>query len=99
MKRLLATDLLLGIGYAASAQSNAPNAGFPFKDTSVLKPPAGAKVAIYEFEDLECPLCAHDFPIVRGAVEHYKIPFVRHDFPLTEILIWSFGAAATPRPL
>ena len=99
MKRLLATALLLGAGFAALAQSNAPNAGFPFKDTSMLKPPAGAKVAIYEYEDLECPLCAHDFPIVRGAVEHYKIPFVRHDFPLTEIHIWSFDAAITARYL
>ena len=58
MKILLATALLLSASLIASAQSDAPNAGFPFKDTSMLKPPAGARVAIYEFEDMECPLCA-----------------------------------------
>ena len=46
----------------------------PYKDTSVLKPPAGARVAIYDFEDLECPACAHAFPIVHAAVERYHIP-------------------------
>ena len=97
MKILLATALLLSASLTASAQSDAPNAGFPFKDTSMLKPPAGARVAIYEFEDMECPLCAHDFSIVRGAVDHYKIPLVRHDYPLTEIHIWSFDAAVTAR--
>ncbi len=60
---------------------NQPNAGYPFQDTSVLKPPAGAKVAIYEFEDLECPACAHAAPIVHAAAAHYKIPIERHDYP------------------
>jgi protein-disulfide isomerase len=73
------------------------NAGFPFADTSMLKPPAGSKVAILEWEDLECPACAHAFPLVRAAVDHYHIPLVRHDFPLTEIHIWSFDAAVTAR--
>jgi protein-disulfide isomerase len=70
-----------------------------FKDTSMLKPPVGAKVAIWEFEDLECPYCAHVYPIVHGAAEHYKIPIVRHDYPLTEIHVWSFDAAVTARYL
>src|SRR5271165_6380528 len=78
---------------------SAPNMGFPFRDTSMLKPPAGSKVAIFVFEDLECPACAHAFPVVRTAVEHYKIPLVRRDFPLTEIHIWSFDAAVTARYL
>jgi protein-disulfide isomerase len=90
---------------AAAPASSAPaaptppkvNYGYPFQDTSMLKPPAGAKVAIYEFEDLECPACAHAFPIVRAAVDHYHIPLVRHDFALTEIHIWSFDAAVTAR--
>jgi protein-disulfide isomerase len=99
MKSLIATALLLSAYVLAPAQSTAPNAGFPFKDTSLLKPPAGAKVAIYEFEDLECPKCAADAPIVRKAVADYKIPYLRHDFPLTEIHIWSFDAAVTARYL
>jgi len=38
------------------AQKSAPaGTGDTFKDTSMLKPPAGAKVAIIELEDLELP--------------------------------------------
>ena len=29
-----------------------------WSDTSMLRPPKGAKVAIIVFEDLECPQCA-----------------------------------------
>jgi len=75
---------------------NQANAGFPFNDTSMLKPPAGAKVAIYEFEDLECPACAHAFPIVHAAAAQYKIPLLRHDYPWS-FHIWSFDAAVTAR--
>src|ERR1700733_5562278 len=67
-----------------------------FRDTSMLRAPAGSKVAIFEFEDLECPACAHAFPIVHDAVEHYKIPLLRHDFPL-KMHIWSFDAAVIAR--
>jgi protein-disulfide isomerase len=78
-------------------QTQSPiNAGFPFQDTSVLKPPAGAKVALYEFEDMECPACAHAFPIVHTAAEHYKIPLVRRDYPWN-FHIWSLDAAVTAR--
>jgi len=70
-----------------------------FKDTSMLKPPAGANVAVYEFDDLECPACAHALPILHAAVLHYNIPLVHHDFPLTEIHVWSFDAAVTARYL
>lgn len=96
MTRLtLAAALLLTL--PAVAQFSAPpNTGNRFKDTSMVKPPAGAKVAIYEFEDLECPACAHAFPIVHSAVEHYKIPLVRHDFPLN-MHIWSRDAAVIAR--
>lgn len=83
----------------ALAQSSAPpNTGTAFKDTSMLKPPAGARVAIIEFEDLECPACARAFPIVHQAVAHYKIPLLRHDFPL-KMHIWSLDAAITARYL
>jgi protein-disulfide isomerase len=101
MKRFVATAALLCSVLFAQAQTKAQpeNAGFPFKNTSILKPPAGAKVAIYEFEDMECPTCAADAPIVRKAVVDYKIPYARHDFPLTEIHIWSFDAAVTARYL
>jgi protein-disulfide isomerase len=61
-----------------------------------LHPPAGAKVAIVEFEDLECPDCARANPVVKEAVEKYHIPWVRHDFPLP-FHTWSFEAAVDAR--
>ena len=94
-----APALFLALLVPAQAQYSAPpNTGNTFKDTSMLKPPAGAKVAIYSFEDLECPACARAFPMVQGAVEHYKIPLVRHDFPL-RMHLWSFDAAVNARYL
>jgi protein-disulfide isomerase len=87
---VLAAALLLNLPLSALAQSG------PYRDTSMLRAPAGAPVAIYEFEDLECPACAHAFPIVHDAVEHYKIPLLRHDFPL-RMHIWSFDAAVIAR--
>ncbi len=72
------------------------NAGHPFLDTSVLKPPAGAKVAIYEFEDLECPACARAYPLVHAAAARYKIPLERHDYPWF-FHVWSMDAAITAR--
>jgi protein-disulfide isomerase len=65
----------------AGAQMAMPASGATaFKDTSAFKPPSGAKVAIIEFEDLECPLCATVSPMVRDAMTHYGIPRVHHDF-------------------
>ncbi len=90
-----ATALLLTLPLAAQ-QAVPAGQGDTFKDTSPIKPPAGSKVAIYEFEDLECPACSRAFPIVHAAVEHYKIPLVRHDFPL-RMHLWSLDAAITAR--
>ena len=90
-----ATALLLTLP-AVAQQAVPAGQGDPFKDTSPIKPPAGAKVAIYDFEDLECPACSRAFPVVHAAVEHYKIPLVRHDFPL-RMHIWSLDAAITAR--
>jgi protein-disulfide isomerase len=94
----LAAVLLLAVpAIPASAQFSAPpNTANNFKDTSMVKPPAGSRVAIYEFEDLECPACAHAFPIVHAAIDKYKIPLIRHDFPLS-MHVWSRDAAITAR--
>jgi protein-disulfide isomerase len=94
MNRLVLTValfLLLPAGTPALAQAGG------YRDTSMLRAPAGVPVAIYEFEDLECPACAHAFPIVRAAVEKYKIPLIRKDFPLGGAHIWSFDAAVIAR--
>lgn len=97
MKSLLPAAALLLFTTGVHAQFSAPpNTANTFKDTSMVKPPTGARVAIYEFEDLECPACARAFPIVHAAVDHYHIPLVRHDFPL-KMHIWSFDAAVTAR--
>ena len=65
-------------------------------DTSALHPPAGARVAIVEFEDQECPLCGQDNPILKAAAAKYNIPWVRHEFPL-KMHAWSFQAALNAR--
>src|SRR5436305_10659453 len=61
-----------------------------------LRPPKGASVAIVVFEDLECPDCARAAPLVEEAGRTYKIPVVRHDFPLPQHK-WSRDAAIMAR--
>jgi protein-disulfide isomerase len=63
---------------------------------SILKPPKGATVAIVIFEDLECPDCARAAPLVEEASRTYKIPVVRHDFPLP-MHPWAWDAAILAR--
>lgn len=83
----------------AHAQTSVPaGQGDKFKDTSMFKPPAGAKVAIIEWEDLECPACAHAFPFVHAAAAQYKIPLVRRDFQIPGH-IWSHDASINARYL
>ena len=65
-------------------------------DASALKPPAGARVAIVEFADMECPECGHSNPVIKEAAAKYKIPLIRHDFPL-QMHAWSFQAAVNAR--
>jgi protein-disulfide isomerase len=65
-------------------------------DPSALKPPPGARVAIVEFEDQECPDCAAANPLLKEAAEKYNIPWIRHDFPLP-FHNWSFQAAVYAR--
>ena len=57
-----------------------------------LRPPKGSQVAIVVFEDLQCPQCRREAPLVAQAGKTYKIPVVRHDFPLP-MHNWSFEAA------
>ena len=66
-------------------------------DNTSLKPPAGAKVAIVMFEDLECPSCAFNFPVVVEAGNSHHIPVVLRDFPLGPKHPWSFEAAVYAR--
>jgi len=91
----IAAALALSIAPAARAQFNAP-ATTPVRDPAALKPPAGARVAIIEFEDMECPDCANANPLLREAAAKYNIPLIRHDFPLP-FHPWSFQAAVNSR--
>jgi protein-disulfide isomerase len=93
----LTVSLLLALP-VAHAQNAAGGVGDHFKDTSILKVPAGQRIALFEMEDLECPACGHAAPIVHAALEKYKIPFERHDFPLSQH-VWSRDAAITARYL
>jgi protein-disulfide isomerase len=62
----------------------------------VLRPPKGSTVAIVVFEDLQCPQCRRVSPILEQASKTYKIPLVRHDFPLP-MHNWSYDAAVMAR--
>jgi protein-disulfide isomerase len=88
---LIAFAVFLAIGSRAQAQATTQ-----VHDTAALIPPAGARVAIIEFEDMECPDCANANPLLREASTKYNIPWVRHDFPLS-FHPWSFQAAVNAR--
>ena len=66
------------------------------QNMSALKPPPGAHVAIFEFYDLECPMCARENPVLKEAAAKYHAPWLRHDFPLPQH-VWSFQAAVNAR--
>lgn len=79
--------LLFGAGLCAAAVDAVNPA---------LRPPKGADVAIVVFEDLQCPQCRRVAPILEQASKTYKIPLVRHDFPLP-MHNWSYDAAVMAR--
>ena len=60
-------------------------------DTSALKPPAGAKLAIIAFEDLQCSDCAAAEPTLYDVIKRHHIAFVRHDFNLPQH-VWAHQA-------
>lgn len=82
--RLLPILLLL---FASALADEVPTA---------LRPPKGAEVALVVFEDLQCPDCRRAAPLVAQAGQTYKIPVVRHDFPLP-MHNWSMNAAVLAR--
>jgi protein-disulfide isomerase len=100
MVRFFSAALLFALApLAATAQvSVPPNQVSHFRDTSMLVPPPGVKVALIEWEDLECPACAHAFPIVHTAMKQYNIPLLRHDFQIPGHL-WSHEASIYARYL
>jgi protein-disulfide isomerase len=81
--------VLIGLAILVTIASRA-------QDQNALRPPKGASVAIVVFEDLQCPDCARAAPLVEEAGRTYKIPVVRHDFPLPQHN-WSRDAAIMAR--
>src|SRR5580700_717019 len=86
-------SFLVTLAAVAYGQNSTPT---QVVDSSALHPPAGARVAIVEFDDLECPACAAANPILKAAAAQYKIPWVRHDF-LIPYHNWSRNAAINAR--
>jgi protein-disulfide isomerase len=91
----LSAVFLLGTVVALAQFSGAPQTT-TVHDATALKPPPGARVAIVEFEDMECPDCARANPLLKAAAAQYHIPWIRHDFPLP-FHAWSFDAAVYAR--
>jgi protein-disulfide isomerase len=87
--------VVLGVGFMMALALPAQDILHP-KDTSALHPPPGYKVAIVEFADLECPMCAMENPVIMQAVEKYHVAWERHDFPIPGH-VWSFQAAVNAR--
>jgi protein-disulfide isomerase len=93
LRALAMAALLLLAGAPALLAQNQPT---KVLDASALKPPPGAHIAIVEFDDLECPACAHANPTIKAAAAQYKIPWVRHDFLIPGHL-WSPQASVYAR--
>jgi protein-disulfide isomerase len=91
-------SLFLAFALAIAVLVPAAHAQTPTQvlDASALRPPVGARVAIVEFDDLQCPACAAANPILKAAAAQYKIPWVRHDF-LIPYHNWSRNAAINAR--
>lgn len=91
---LAAAAVSFSLGPASGiAQSRTP---MQVMDSSALKPPAGARVAIVMFSNLQCPACASAYPVVRKAAATYHIPLVDHDV-LIPSHNWSQQAALNAR--
>lgn len=88
--------LLLGVPGSFAQFSQAPDVSQSVLNSPALKPPPGAKVAIVEFGDLECPLCAAWNPVLAQAATKYHVAWARHDY-LIPGHVWSPQAAVNAR--
>ena len=96
MKKILAHGLASLAVLALISAAASTRAAAQESVDSVLRPPKGAQVAIVVFEDLQCPMCRRTAPLVEQASKTYKIPVIRHDFPLP-MHNWSYQAAVMAR--
>lgn len=96
MRILLAAALLFVSAAHAQFVAPVPADNFKAEGKSILRPPAGSKVAVLVFEDLGCPACAANHPYELQAVEQAHIPLVRYDFPFVQH-VWTFEGAVCAR--
>jgi len=87
---------LLAFPFALQAQFLGTGARDNFRDTTILRPPAGSKVAVIVFEDLGCPACAKAHPYELQMAQQTHVPLLRYDFPLPQH-IWTFEGAVCAR--
>jgi protein-disulfide isomerase len=66
------------------------------QEKSALRPPKGAKLALIVFQDMQCPKCGQEYPLLLEAARTYGIPLVQYDFPLP-YHAWSRDAAVMAR--
>lgn len=97
----LRSSLLLSLAafLIALPAAHAQSGGAPMPvaySQEALKPPPGSRVAIVEFDDMECPACAEANPVLMEAAAKYKISWIRHDF-LIPGHPWSPNAAVYAR--
>jgi protein-disulfide isomerase len=60
--------------------------------------PAGAKVVVVEYGDLQCPSCRRLNEVIRALLPDYpQVRFVFREFPLTQIHAWAMTAAIAGR--
>ena len=90
----MSISLCCGLGTQAQFLGNGPRD--KFRDTSILRPPAGSEIAVIVFEDLGCPACARAHPYELEAAKQTHVPLLRHDFPLPAH-IWTFQGAVLAR--
>jgi protein-disulfide isomerase len=87
---------LLSLPCMTQAQFAGTGARDNFRDTTILRPPAGSKVAVIVFEDLGCPACAKAHPFELQVAKQTHVPLLRYDFPL-EAHVWTFEGAVCAR--
>jgi protein-disulfide isomerase len=93
---IAAALLLLAVSLCAANLAHSQASGTVVLNATALHPPAGARVAIVEFDDLQCPSCAAANPTLMQAAATYHIPWIRHDF-LIPYHNWSRQAALNAR--
>lgn len=66
--------------FSAHAQDRTPT---QVLSGTALHPPAGARVALVVFSNMQCPACAHAWPILRKASATYHIPILDHEVQIS----------------